>query len=63
MGLNERQIKAILHVKANVQITSGIYFAENKVTGRTALRDLNELIAKKIIYKTGGKRGAKYFLK
>ena len=63
MGLNERQIKAILHIKTNGQITSGIYSTENKITDRTALRDLNELIAKKIIYKTGGKRGAKYFLK
>ena len=33
------------------------------VTDRTALSDLNELIVKKMIYKTGEKKGAKYFLK
>ena len=33
------------------------------VTDRTALRDLNERIEKKMIHKTGGKKGAKYFLK
>ena len=63
LGLNDRQLKAVIYVKTNGHITTTIYSSENKVTDRTALRDLNELIAKKIIYKTGEKKGAKYFLK
>ncbi len=63
MGLNARQTKAVLYIKANEHITTSIYSTENKVTDRTALRDLNELIEKKMIYKTGEKKGAKYFLK
>ncbi len=63
MGLNERQTKVVLNIKANGYITTSIDSTENKITDRTALRDLNELIAKKIIYKTGEKKGAKYFLK
>jgi ATP-dependent DNA helicase RecG len=60
LGLNIRQIKAVSFVKAKGKITNSEYQEINEVTDRTALRDLEELIDKGIIKKTGEKKGAYY---
>jgi ATP-dependent DNA helicase RecG len=62
LGLNERQIKAVLYVKEKGRITNSDYQEINEVTDRTALRDLEELIDNGIVKKTGEKKGAYYEL-
>jgi ATP-dependent DNA helicase RecG len=44
LGLNERQIKAVLYVKENGEITNSKYQKINKVSKRTATNDLSELV-------------------
>jgi hypothetical protein len=44
-GLNERQIKAVLHVKEKGKITNSEYQAINSVSKRTATNDLAELVS------------------
>lgn len=58
LGLNERQIKAVLHVKENGKITNSQYQVINKVSKATATRDLTELIEKHSILKRTGEIGA-----
>jgi ATP-dependent DNA helicase RecG len=41
--LNERQIKAVLYVKAKGEITNAEYQKINKISKRTATNDLMEL--------------------
>jgi len=43
LGLNDRQIKAVLYVKAKGKITNKEYQALNSVAKPTATRDLSEL--------------------
>jgi len=63
MGLNERQIKAVQHVKEYGDIANREYRQKLELPNRTALRDLNELCAKGIFEKIGVTgRGAKYVL-
>lgn len=64
MGLNERQIKAVLYVKENGSIVNAIYQKINSTTKPTATRDLRELIDKGITHRKGvTERGTKYVLK
>jgi len=51
--LNERQMKAINYLKINLKITNSQYQKEFSVAKRTASRDLDEMISKKIIEKIG----------
>ncbi len=53
MGLNERQIKAVLYVKENGKISNGEYMELTKVSRQTATRDLSELVKSKIFKKRG----------
>jgi len=46
LGLNERQIKAVLYVKEKGKITNGEYQEINDVSRRTATRDLLDLVEK-----------------
>jgi ATP-dependent DNA helicase RecG len=63
LGLNERQIKAVLHVKGKGKITNLQYLEINEgITDRTALRDLDFLIEKKIFNRIGEKKAAYYEL-
>jgi len=62
IGLNERQLKAIVYLKEHSKITSSEYQSFFNITNRTALRDLNELINKDLIQKRGEKKGTYYFL-
>jgi ATP-dependent DNA helicase RecG len=63
IGLNERQIKAVLIVKENGYITNRQYQKEFEVTDRTALRDLNELVQRELLYTSGTTRDRRYHLK
>ena len=64
LGLNERQIKAVMYVKEKGKITNMVYQSLNNVSKRTATRDLDELISRALfvqIGKTG--KGTHYKLK
>jgi ATP-dependent DNA helicase RecG len=64
LGLNERQIKAVMYVKEKGSISNQIYTEINNTTKRTASRDLTLLVSKGIFKKEGvtGK-GTLYFLR
>lgn len=52
-NLNERQMGAIVYLKAHQRITNSIYQSEFATSKRTASRDLDEMVAKGIIEKIG----------
>jgi ATP-dependent DNA helicase RecG len=54
IGLNDRQIKAVLYVKEKGKITNSEYQALNSVAKPTATRDLSELTATYKILKNIG---------
>jgi len=63
-GLSARQVKAIDYVKKNGRITNNEYQTLNKVSRRTATRDLIELASKNILTSSGTVgAGAYYSLK
>lgn len=63
LGLNERQVKAVLFVKEKGKITNSDYKELNGVSKSTATRDLSELVDKKMIRLEGsGKRDIHYIL-
>jgi ATP-dependent DNA helicase RecG len=53
LGLNERQIKAVMYVKEKGKITNKEYSKLAKVNSRTSLRDLNNLCEKQVFEKAG----------
>jgi ATP-dependent DNA helicase RecG len=53
LKLNDRQKKAIFFIKQNGSITNKQYQKLTKITDRTALRDIKELINKKVLHKIG----------
>ena len=62
LGLNDRQIKAILHVKENKKITNKEYQDINNVSRRTATRDISEMVEKyKLIEQTGSAGAGSYY--
>jgi len=64
MGLNERQIKAVLYVKEKGKITLSDYkqLIETKVDERTLRRDLTGLVNKNILKPIGEKKSRYYEL-
>jgi ATP-dependent DNA helicase RecG len=63
LGLNERQIKAVLYVKEKGKITNGEYMKINAgITDRTALRDLDFLIEVNVFQRIGERKTAYYEL-
>ena len=63
LGLNERQIKAVLNVKEKGKITNLQYLEINEgITDRTALRDLDFLIERGIFNRIGEKKATYYEL-
>lgn len=62
LGLNERQVKAVMFVRDNGKITNKEYQDLNNITDRTALRDLDNLIKKGLFRRIGAKKGAYYEL-
>ncbi|MEO8231198.1 MAG: ATP-binding protein [Ignavibacteriota bacterium] len=63
LGLNDRQIKAVLFVKENKKITNKDFQTLVTTSGRTALRDLEQLVVSSIFEKIGEKKGTYYQLK
>ena len=63
-GLNDRQIKAVLYVRVNKQITNAIYQDINKIGKSTATEELQSLVDKEILSSSGSAgRGSFYTLK
>jgi ATP-dependent DNA helicase RecG len=63
LGLNERQVKAVVYVKENRFITNSIYQKINTTKQTLSSEELSELVEKRILKSSGIKgRGAKYFL-
>jgi len=63
MGLNERQIKAVMYVKQQGNITISAF--ENlvqDVSEKTLYRDLQDLVDKSILREVGKKKGRRYKL-
>ncbi len=64
LGLNERQIKAVLYVKERGRITNREYQELTGISKRTATRDLDELLEKGVFERLGATgRGTQYVLK
>lgn len=62
IGLNERQIEAIIYTKKYGKITNSDYQKLCNVSERTALRDLDDLINRDVFKKKGEKKGTYYEL-
>ncbi len=62
LGLNERQVKAVLYVVEYGSITNSQYQQVCNTSERTALRDLEELLGKGVFVKIGLKKGTFYKL-
>jgi ATP-dependent DNA helicase RecG len=63
LGLNERQIKAVLHVKEKGKITNKEYIEINGgITDRTALRDLDFIVEIGVFKRIGEKKAVYYEL-
>jgi ATP-dependent DNA helicase RecG len=64
MGLNERQIAALLHLAEHRRITNrDLQDLAPDVSAETIRRDLADLVEKGLLLKVGEKRGAYYILK
>ncbi len=62
LGLNKRQIKAVMFVKETDKITNREYQELCKTSDRTALRDLEGLVELHLFKKSGEKKGTYYRL-
>lgn len=63
LGLNDRQIKAVLYVKEKGKITNSEYQEINEISKRTAAYELVELVEKyKILKQLGASVGTYYEL-
>lgn len=60
LGLNERQIDAILFYREKGEITSSEYAERYKITDRTARNDLNELVENNLLTKKGETNKSRY---
>jgi hypothetical protein len=64
LGLSDRQMKAVVHVKMNGRITNKEYQQLTGVTDRTVLREFKDLLDKGVLQKVGETgRGTYYVLK
>lgn len=62
LGLNERQVKAILLVKATGKINNKIYRSKFNVSDETARKDLNQLVEEKLLRSEGKGKNTHYVL-
>ncbi|MEJ8802811.1 ATP-binding protein [Pontibacter sp. H249] len=63
MGLNERQVEALLLWKNDGRIQNSKYKEKFSITDRTALRDLTDLVDKGLLSKEGEKKSTVYVYK
>ena len=61
LGLNDRQVKAVLYVKEKRKITNKIYMDINKISNRTATYELKELVEKFDLFKVSGASVGTYY--
>ncbi|GHU98024.1 hypothetical protein FACS1894156_9260 [Bacteroidia bacterium] len=61
LGLNERQIKAVLYVKEKGKITNSEYQEINEISRRTATTELAELVDKFVLLKNIGFGAGSYY--
>jgi ATP-dependent DNA helicase RecG len=61
LGLNERQIRAVIYVKERGKINNSEYQKLNNISKRSATYDLQELIKKKIFTKVGTRGGGTHY--
>ncbi|MDR3046976.1 MAG: putative DNA binding domain-containing protein [Bacteroidales bacterium] len=61
LGLNERQIKAVLYVKEKGKITNSEYQEINSISNRTATYELKELVEEFDIFKISGASVGTYY--
>ncbi len=62
LGLNERQIKAVMYVKEKGRITNREYQKINKCFRNTATNDLTELVEEGILKASGKKGKGSYYV-
>lgn len=62
LGLNERQRKVVAFVRQHGRVTNRDMKTSAGVTDRTALRDFDDLVAKKILKKVGTTGRAAYYV-
>ena len=62
IGLNERQINAVMYVKEKGKITNKEYQEINKTSERTALRDLKALLEQGLIVRIGELKSTCYII-
>ena len=62
LGLNERQVQAVAHVKRHGKISNADYQQLAETTRKTAARDLDGLVVKDVFQRVGEKRGSHYVL-
>jgi ATP-dependent DNA helicase RecG len=63
LGLNERQVRAVLHIKAHGGITAAEHRALTGASKPTASRDLAELVERGVVGRSGQKGpGTRYAL-
>ena len=64
LGINDRQVKAILYIKGYKELTNSSYQALNEISKPVATRDLTDLVNRGLISKVGSTgKGTKYVLK
>lgn len=63
LNLNERQLKALSHIKSAGRITNADYQQISMTTRKTATRDLDVLVGKGVFQRVGEKRGSHYVLR
>ena len=61
--MNERQFDALLFFKRQREIVTSEYIKRYDVVGRTARRDLTELVEKGLLYREGERKGSKYLFR
>lgn len=62
LNLNERQMKAVAHIKGFGRITNSEFQELTGSTRKTAARDLDDLVQKSVLVRVGEKRGSYYIL-
>jgi len=62
MGLNERQIKAVMYAKEKGKITNREYQESSLCSRNTATNDLRELVQKGIIRESGRKGAGAFYV-
>ena len=61
LGLNDRQVKAVLYVKEKGKITNSEYQSLNTISERTASRELSELKERQVLKSSESKGAGSYY--